>query len=517
MKNIRFSSYDIADELEALLNGASDGQTVCLPEGRFLLSHKVRVKNKKGLTVRGENTVLVTPFDPVGGFEVYDGAFDFTGCTRLVFENFTFDTTVNVNSAGVVVATDAENATFDVKLFPDCALNGKQTIRAINSMDENGSPDYLFANYSATPYEMLDEHLARIRCSEKEKTQVARLPIGEQICFRHALGHFPELENSAITFHNCTDIVMRDITVHSSAGYMTVVFPRCHNMTIERYRVVVPEGSNRLMASNIDAIHLFGLSGKLTVRDCYFDGLGDDALNIHSTAGTVTEVAEGRLTVINGRFSAPLETAWCRKGDVIAAYTPEFVCKGHFLVEDYNDTCVTGTLLDGLVEVGDIVGNTAFYAETEITGCTVKNTRARGILLQTENISVRDCCFFGISRPAILLAPDIKTWHEVGPIHHAVIENCVFENCPAGYGFHDVGAITIRTSHNYMPETDDIVHTDITIRNNTFKNVQGDIVFAASVEGLYMEGNTILGGKHGAESEPEKTVKLLNCKNASIR
>ncbi len=508
--------HDIADLLETLLTQTPDGETVTLPAGRFLLGRKVCVKGKKGLTFRGGPTVFVTPFDPAQGFEAYRGAFDFSDCVDLVLENFVFDTTENVNSAGIVTAKDLNNRTFDVQLFPDCALDGHQRIRAIASIDASGSPDYLFANYTPTHYEMLGKHSARIQCSEKEDRQLERLPIGERICFRHALGNFTMLENSAITFHNCTDIVIRDITVHASAGYMIVVFPRCCNMTIERYRVVCPEGSNRLMASNIDAIHLLGLAGKLTVRDCYFDGLGDDALNIHSTAGTVTAMEENRLTLINGRFSIPLESAWCQKGDVLALYTQEFSCKGHFLVEQYENSSVVGTLLDGTAAIGDIVGNTAFYAETEITGCTVKNTRARGFLLQTEHISIRDCSFFGISLPAILLAPDIKVWHEVGPIHHATIENCVFENCPSANTTDKIGTIAIKTSHSYLPETDDIVHRDITVKNNTFRNIDTDLVFAASVEGLSIEHNTVIGGKHGNETDPKKTVNLLNCHHVHI-
>ncbi len=509
MKKIEFTTYDITDELEKIIEGAAEGEIITLPEGNFLLSRKVLVKNKTNLTLRGSNTTLVTPFDAAEGFFTYKGAFDFSYCKGLVFENFIFDTTENVNSAGRVIDKDIEKCTFDVELFGDCALDGHQVIRAINSIDENGSPDYLFVNYCDTPYEMLSQSRARISCGENFSEQLKRLPIGERICFRHALGNFTVLENSAITFHHCIDTAINDITVHSSAGYMIVVFPRCHNMEINRYRVVCPQGSNRLMASNIDAIHLLGLSGELTVRDCYFDGLGDDALNIHSTAGGIEAIEGDKITLINRRFSIPLDDFWCQKDDVIAVYNEEFVCKGHFRVEEYSDSCVKATYLDGEYAVGDIVGNTAFYAKTEITGCTVKNTRARGVLLQTENIKISDCSFVGISRPAILLAPDIRHWHEVGPIKNAVIENCYFENCPAFKSEDMLAAITVKTSHNFFPKTEDIVHNNITIRNNTFKNISASAIFIASTDGVCIENNKY-------DNVSLEAVRLLNCTNTSV-
>ncbi len=515
MKDIAFTTNDIADELENVINEAKPDEVILLPAGRFLLGRKVKVKGKKNLILQGNDTILVTPFSATEGFSTYKGAFDFTDCHGLTLENFVFDTTENVNSAGVVTKVDAETCTFEVELFADCALDGHQVIRAMNSMDADGSPDYLLANYNDTPYELLDKKTARIKCDEALKGSLERLPIGEKICFRHALGNFRVLENSAITFHNCENIVINDITVHSSAGYMIVVFPRCHNMTINRYRVVCPEGSNRLMASNIDAIHLLGLSGKLIMKDCYFDGLGDDAVNIHSTAGTISSIVGNTVKLTNGRFSIPLETDWCKEGDVIAVYTKDFVCKGHLEVKNYKDSAMVVKLLDGSYEIGDIVGNTAFYAETEIIGCTVRNSRARGFLLQTENIKISNCKFFGISLSAILFAPDIKVWHEVGPIKNAVIEDCLIEKSPASKEGNVLGSIVVNTSHSYFPETIDIVHQWIDIKNNRFKKLSGDAVFITSSNGVTIENN-VIESIEDAERDINKRFKLLHCINVNM-
>lgn len=511
MTQLNFDTCDIASELEAAIESLKAGEEICLPSGVFCLSRKVLVKQKINITLRGSNTTLITPFSASKGIDDYKGAFDFTDCQNITLENLTFDTSENINSAGIVTAVDPDNGTFDVKCFEDCALDGHQVIRAINSMDKDGSPDYLLATTLETPYEMIDAKTARIHCKENLKSSLELLPIGEKMCFRHALGGFKVLENSAITFHNCENIVLNDITVHSSAGYMIVVFPRCHNMTINRYRVVCPKGSNRLMASNVDAIHLLGLSGKLVVNDCYFDGLGDDAVNIHSTAGTVSSVDGNCITLKNGRFDIPLDDYWCKAEDRIAVYTEDFSFKGYFDVEDYRNSRVISSNINGDIAVGDIVGNTAFYADTEITGCTVKNSRARGFLLQTENIKIKDCLFFGIALPAILLAPDVKVWHEVGPINNAVIENCVIDKCPASKRPSAFASIAVNTNHSRLPETENTIHKDITIKSNTFKNIDSDVVFVTSTDGVEIRDNVLENCNGGSNN-----IKLHNCKNTTV-
>lgn len=232
-------------------------------------------------------------------------------------------------------------------------MDGGQTIFAMNSMDEDGSPDYILASYEKSPYEVLENDEVRIFGSENLRKSISKLPVGERICFRYGLGNFHYLKNSAITFENCKNVSILDITVHSSAGYMIVAFPRCENFRIERYRVECPKGSNRLMASNIDGIHLLGVGGSVTMKDCFFDGLGDDALNIHSTAGFITEADENSVKVINKRFDIPMDKNWCRKGDIIAVYDTTFVKKGSIRVEKFEDSTVYYSVCEGKAEVGE--------------------------------------------------------------------------------------------------------------------------------------------------------------------
>ena len=503
--NFVSSKGDCSEELESFIDGLSDNTTVVL-KGECYLSRKVLVRNKKGLAIVGEDAKIITAFDPIEGFYKYSGAFGFEGCENLTIQNLTFDTDKPVNSAGTVIYVAKDGSSFDVKIFDDCTLDGGQTIFAMNSMDEDGSPDYILASYEKSPYEVLENGEVRIFGSENLRKDIRKLPVGERICFRFGLGNFHYLKNSAVTFENCKNVSILDVTVHSSAGYMIVAFPRCENFRLERYRVECPKGSNRLMASNIDGIHLLGVGGSVLMKDCFFDGLGDDALNIHSTAGFITESDGNSIKVINKRFDIPMDDNWCQEGDVIAVYDTSFVRKGSVRVEKFEDSRVYYSVCEGKAEVGDVVANTFYNAEILVENCEVRNSRARALLFQTENVTVRNCRFFGISLPGILMSPDIVVWYEMSPVKNVLIENCVFEKCGFVGKKDSNAAISVKTSHGGPDNTAQGIHSNITIKNNVFKDVRNKAIYMTSVEGFDIENNDF-----GKEDFSE-TVVLQNCK-----
>ena len=511
MASVNFipSKGDCSEKLESFINGLSDNTTVVL-NGECYLSRKVRVRNKKDLAIVGEDAKIITAFNPMEGFEKYSGAFAFEACENLTLKNLIFDTDKPVNSAGTVTSVESDGSSFVVKMLDGCVLDGGQKIFWMFSMDKDGSPDYLLASYDITPYEVLENGYVRILGRENLRKSIARLPVGEQICFLYGgRGNFNHLKNSAVTFEDCKDVSILDITVHSAAGFMFVAFPRCENFRIERYRVECPKGSNRLMASDRDGIHLLGVGGSVTIKDCFFDGLGDDALNIHSTAGFITEADGNSIKVINKRFDIPMEKNWCQKGDVIAVYDSDFVRKGSLTVEKYEDSRVYYSACEGSIEVGDVLANTAFNAEILVENCEIRNSRARALLFQTENITVRDCKFFGMSLPAILMAPDIAVWHEMSPSKNVLIENCVFEKC----GFIDSrktnAVISAKPSHDSNDDsvyTAEQIHSNITIRKNVFKDVRNKAIYLSSVKGIKIENNDF------GDLDYSETVELKNCK-----
>lgn len=507
-------NVDCSEEIERIIDLANPYETICFQTGSYFINKRINVKNKKHLRISGNNTTIVSFFDAALGSENYSGVFAFDDCEDLTIENLCFDTSCPSNASGKIISKDVTNNTINVELYDGNVMDGYQKIRAINSMDADGTPDYILATYKESDYEVIDK--STIRVWLPENCNIENIPIDEQICFRHGFGGYKNLSNATITFRNCSNVTMKDINVYSSVGYMTVVFPRCHNFTFIRFNVVPKKDSNHLMASNVDAIHLFGLTGTLMVFDCCFSGLGDDAVNIHSTAGHIKKIENGLINIENKRFNCQVEKEWCSKGDLINVYDASFLYKGSLIVDEYEESHISYSNCNCQIEEGDFVANTAYFAKTIISNCEIKNSRARGLLLQTENIEIKNCRFYGISLSAILLSPDIRSWQEMGPVKNVIIENCSFEKCAIESSNNGNSVISVKTSHDKNDINSNLIHDNINILNNTFIDCDR-LLSICSTDGIHIKGNkTIVHGEEYVVDKDNLEVKLQNCKNCNV-
>ena len=109
------SRGDCSEKLEGFISGLSDNTTVVL-KGDCYLSRKVRVSNKKGLAIIGDEAKIITAFDPIEGFYKYSGAFAFESCENLTLENLIFDTDKPVNSTGIVTSVASDGRSFIVEM-----------------------------------------------------------------------------------------------------------------------------------------------------------------------------------------------------------------------------------------------------------------------------------------------------------------------------------------------------------------------------------------------------------------
>lgn len=275
-----------------------------------------------------------------------------------------------------------------------------------------------------------------------------------------------------------------------------VVLPRSEDLVLERFRIETEPGSPAPMAANCDGVHIAGLCGKLVMRDCVFSGLGDDALNIHSTAATVAacdaekERLLCRYTKRNPDGRLPL--TWCRSGDRVAVLDTETArTKGHITVRDFDGDHLLYADADCEILAGDRLQNTAFAAAVTVEGCEIRNTRARALLLQTEQIAVRNCRFFGLTLPALLAAPDLKKWHEVGPVRDMTICRNTFVKCGFSGTAGEIPVIAVQACHDTADTGDAHVHRNICVRDNVFAGKSGRVVRIAATDGVVMEGNRL--------------------------
>ncbi len=525
-----------AHEMEAMINATPDGGVCRLGKKTYYLRRRVVISGKRGVTVEGNGARIVTEYINSADYTHSADAFLIEDCHGLVLRDLFFDTDVAPNVTATVENFNVAENWLTVRVDEQFPMRGNEMLMAIGSADEEGSFDYrihhyakhpdphivtmiqgeiLVANtYSTADYEYLGDNRFKVWFSGRDpnpkqpQSRLSRARVGARVCIRHTM-YGP----SVITLRNSDDTVLKNITMYATAGMGIMVLTRCHNLTVDGLRMIPREGSTALMSCNCDGMHITGLGGKLILRNSIFDGLGDDALNIHSTAGTATAIdASARKIRCHYCKKSPdgeLPAAWCRKGDRVRFFDPQtLACEGELEVEEFRDGILTYSAIRGNVKEGFILQSMAFSATCEIDNCIVRNTRARAFLFQTDGVEVKNCTFFGMSSCAIKAAPDLDYWYEMGPVDGLYIHHNRFVK----NGFRDSisPTVALHTSHN-RGNKDGVfgMHKNIRIENNTFERVNGACIETMAADGVCIKDNAF------PEAQSTDSVSLLNCREVT--
>ena len=510
-----------AEKIEKVINSLPDDSELVITRGKWLCKRRLFVRNKKKFVLSGEGATILAHFCN-SDLKGLDGAIGFENCENITFKNFTFDCDVSPNMAGRVVAIDRENGTFDIKIFDSFKVNGNELFEAFNTVDEEYTPEYKMVTYGECRKEYLGDNTFRIKAKESGIVMDG-LHDGHLINIRH-VKYGPRL----ISFKGVYGCTVEDITIHASTGLTYLVEPRCKDFSFIRCKLILPENTDRIFTANADGMHIVGLTGKLYMKDCYFENLGDDALNMHSTAGTVADIdcEHNAFDCVyvrrNDRLEYLMDREWAKPGDILNIYDHESFAHGASVkVLSYVGKRIEYEPIFGESKKGNIVGNTAYYAETHLDGCTVYNTRARAFLFQTENILVENCHIYGMSGCAMILSPDIRVWHEVGPCKNVVIRNNLIEKCGFSKSPSNIGSIAIKCCHDAgLTDSSAGVHENITIEGNVFKNVGDSAVFALAVKGLKIIDNRFENCSCNRFSDEIESLKydiaVMNCDDVEI-
>lgn len=405
---------DCAGEFQALFDSITDGSCVVFKTGSYYLSRLITVKGKSDIKIFGNFSEIVTHFDACGPKSATNEAFEFTDCRDIEITGFFFDTDSPIGAAGEVTAIDFKNKTVDVKIYDEFPVTGYEHICGTNSFDIKGSPDYALATYNdyieersftlpdgtvskryeGLNYEVVSDHIIRLKLDGiLPENEACRLKIGHKINIRYEIyGH------SLLSFYFCSRVTLKNITVYSAASFAVTVEPRSSDFTFDNFSVRVNKGSKRLMAINADGIHILGLMGRLVLKNCNLEAMGDDTLNIHGLALEVVKTENGGKTItadgMEGRpKKAICECTWAQPGDRIAVYDRKsFLQRAEFTVKSVLPNGIFETEdMSGTVKQGCVLANKAFFAAVHIDCCTLRSTRARGALIQTQNVLIANC------------------------------------------------------------------------------------------------------------------------------
>lgn len=533
-----------ARALQAAIDATPDGGTVRLPDGETRLASPVSVVGRTNLTVRGgAGTVLVLHYspweEPVWLITPHVLVKDSSGVS---FENFRVTTDHPVNASGRVVAKNPADGTYEAEIDPRFPITGREHVYGSDTFDEEGMPDYAIETYDdrnvrtqllpdgkggvipriiGLDYEVVGPQ--RIRVRAPDAAALGRLRVGHRILYRHTIyGH------SVFVVDASRDTVFRDVEIERCPSFGATILPLSENVLFERFCIRAPDGDRALYAANADGIHVVGLAGRLVMRDCHFRGLGDDALNVHAKAAEIEsfDPATGAISVLCRDPSggkARLPRGWARSGDALAVYdAATLLPKGRLAVKSWRDSGrgVATPVGDAAgIAPGDFVANERDFPSVEIENCSVENTRARGFLLQTRHVRVRNCAFRGLALPAVLVAPDFRHWFEAGPAEDVEISGCTFEKCGMNGSPANLGAVTVKTSHDAgFGNGPAGVHRDLRIVGNAFRGCGAGGVYVESARGVEVRDNAfedVWRNPPPGVGSDRRPVRLHHCDDVS--
>lgn len=511
------SDQDATDAIEKAIGKAQKGDTILFPKGTYRISSVITVA-KKGITLLGEEALLLqVGYDNTSTSYQSQAGFFYVIGEDITIKGFDFDYEDHVNVSGLVTEVNSEESYFVVNLFDEFLdITGEEYFNYVYSHDADGAVNgHVAGDGGGIKFTYLGE--GKVKVWYAATAQLDRLQVGEGMTLRLANSTAP-----LFSVQGAVNTVFEDCTVYQG-NMVWYVATRGENITFNRCRVTQREGSQQLMVTNTDIIHVDTLVGKLIVKDCQFDCLGDDALNVHTRAGKILDLPSesdpGTFTMVNAWNEGSIESYWGKAGDTLEFYDKDtLLLKGTAKLESLYGTMLTVDQLPEGVNVGDAVANISVMPAVEVTGTTISRGRARGLLLQTRNVKVENCNINRMSSSAILLACDYARWFEMGPSANIYIANNTVEKCSIVGGTY--GGIVVKASHD--TGADDYpagVHNNIEITGNTIKNSGGSGIFVSATKGLTITNNTITNAVpfSGVYTSSTDAITLVNCEDVTLK
>ena len=316
--------------------------------------------------------------------------------------------------------------------------------------------------------------------------------VGDTISFRSWSRPSP-----AICLYRASNVGLKDVVIHSAHG-MGLLAQRSANISWLGGGVYPREGC--LCSTKADATHFSNCRGKVDVRNALFEGMMDDAINVHSTCLAI--VGKLGANKIRCRYMHPQAIGFevFEPGErlrFIRARTlengPECIVS-EVVREDAQNVVLTlddeGTkALDDYCE-GDAVENADWQPSVVFCGNTVRNNRARAALFTTPGkVEVIGNTFDHVSGSAILFAGDAANWYESGACQDVLISGNLFKDCLTSKYQFCTAVIAIAPTVDDLAAQKTPYHRNIRVVGNAFDCPGAKLYDGISVEPLVWEDN----------------------------
>ena len=274
----------------------------------------------------------------------------------------------------------------------------------------------------------------------------------------------------AVLIHECKDVNVIDVTIHSQPG-MGIVGHRSHNILMSGLRVVPRPG--RRQSTNTDATHFSSCTGYIHFKNCMFEGQGDDATNVHNYYYTITKKLENKLIT---RVNAPSGTHAQVLDFPDIGDTLELVYKSSLKpvtkvtvadVDTFPDKWETHIELNEEIAL-DLeryyLINISRLPSLHLEGCMILSHLARGILIKTRNVIIENNTIMETTGTGIQIGAE-GYWHEGPGSENVLIRNNRIIRCGLGDGIQKETCGIVVSVGSPDPAKSG-VHKNLTFENN---------------------------------------------------
>ena len=318
---------------------------------------------------------------------------------------------------------------------------------------------------------------------------------------------------------HCKDTKLHNIKMHYAEG-MGLLAQMSENIDLDGFSVCL-KGDNdaRYFTTQADATHFSGCKGKITSVNALYEGMMDDAINVHGTYLKVVKRVDDYT--LEGRYmhSQAYGFDWGYKGDKV-----QFVRSATMELLDGENEVVEITPLDATVkeqgtgmegakpcrirvkkpvpeEISEKAGygieNLTWTPEVYFANNTIRNNRARGTLFSTpKKVVVENNLFDHTSGCAILLCGDCNGWFETGACRDVTIRKNRFINALTSQFQFTNAVISIYPEIPNLDGQKKLFHggkkTAVRIEDNVFETFDAPILYAKSIDGLLYRNNKVV-------------------------
>ena len=305
--------------------------------------------------------------------------------------------------------------------------------------------------------------------------------------------------------------LLKNTTVHYAEG-MGLLAQISENITLNGFSVALRgENDARYFTTQADATHFSGCKGIIRSVNGLYEGMMDDAINVHGTYLRVIKRLDDNRLVGRYMHGQAYGFYWGGAGDAVQfvkSDVMEIVGDNKIVsIAPYDKEQLAGCRefeisfekpLPADVDNGTYgIENLEWTPEVYFAGNTIRNNRARGTLFSTpKRTVVENNLFDHTSGTAILLCGDCNGWFETGACRDVLIRNNRFVNSLTNMFQFTDGIISIYPEIPNLAAQTKYFHggegMGVVIENNVFETFDAPIVYAKSLDGLKFCNNKVV-------------------------